>query len=85
MEESKIPMLASAWYGVMLPANAPPDVVARLNTEFAKILNTPEMRLRLQNIGAEVGGGTAQEFKTYVSSEINRYESLVKLSGAPKE
>lgn len=85
MEELKVPMLASAWYGIMLPANAPADVVARLNTEFTKILNTPEMRTRLQAIGAEVGGGSSQEFKTFVASEINRYESLIKLSGAPKE
>ena len=85
MEEAGVPVLASAWYGIMLPANAPSDVVERLNKEIAKVLNDPDIRTRLQNVGAEVGGGSAAEFSRFVLSEIKRYEGLVKLSGAPKE
>ena len=85
MEEAGVPMLASAWYGIMLPANAPAEVVNRLNTEFAKILSDPDIRNRLQNIGAEAGGGSAAEFTRFVASEVKRYEGIVRLSGAPKE
>ena len=85
MEEAGVPVLASAWYGIMLPANAPPEVVERLNKEIAKVLNDPDIRTRLQNVGAEVGGGSAAEFSRFVLSEIKRYEGLVKMSGAPKE
>lgn len=85
MEEVGVPMLASAWYGIMLPANAPAEVVTRLNTAFARILSDPDIRNRLQNIGAEAGGGSAAEFTKFVASEVKRYESIVRLSGAPKE
>ena len=84
-EEAGTPMIASAWYGMMLPANAPPDVVARLNKEFNTLLHNPDIRARLQNIGAEIGGGSAESFARFSLSEIKRYEQIVRQSGAPKE
>lgn len=83
--EAGTPMLASAWYGVMLPAGASPDVVARLNKEFNTLLQNPEIRTRLQNIGAEIGGGSAESFARFSLSEIRHYEQIVRQSGAPKE
>ncbi len=83
--EAGTPMIASAWYGVMLPANAPADVVTRLNKEFNTLLQNPEIRSRLQGIGAELGGGTAESFARFAISEIKHYEQIVKQSGAPKE
>ena len=83
--EAGFPMLASAWYGVMLPANAPADVVARLNKELNKALQNAEVRKRLHELGAEIGGGTADEFGKFAASEIKRYEGIVRDSGAPKE
>jgi tripartite-type tricarboxylate transporter receptor subunit TctC len=83
--EAGTPMLASAWYGVMLPARAPADVVERLNTELNKLLKQPDIRQRLSDMGAEVMGGTSVEFAKFTLSEIKRYEGIVKDSGAPKE
>ena len=84
-KEAGVPMLASAWYGVMLPANAPPDIVARLNKEINALLQKPELRRKLTDIGAEVAGGTAAEFAGFSKSEVSRYAAIVKNSGAPKE
>ena len=84
-KEAGVPMVASAWYGMMLPANAPKEVVDRLNTEFNKLLSQPDIRAKLNDMGAEVLGGTAQEFARFSSAEIKRYEGIVKDSGAPKE
>ncbi len=84
-KEAGTPMIASAWYGVMLPAHAPADVVARLNQEFNTLLKNPELRARLQGIGAEIGGGSADSFAKFSLSEIKRYEAIVRDSGAPKE
>lgn len=84
-EEAGIPMIASAWYGVMLPANAPADVVARLNKALNAVLENPEVRAKLQGIGAEISGGSAEAFASFALSEIKRYEQIVRLSGAPKE
>ena len=84
-KEAGTNMLASAWYGIMLPANAPKDVVERLNTEFNKLLKNPEISKRLTDMGAEVMSSSAQEFARFNLAEIKRYEAIVKDSGAPKE
>jgi tripartite-type tricarboxylate transporter receptor subunit TctC len=84
-EEAGTPMIASAWYGVMLPAKAPPEIAARLNREFNALLAKPEIRERLQAIGAEIGGGGVESFTQFSLSEIARYEQIVRVSGAPKE
>ena len=84
-KEAGVPMVASAWYGLMLPANAPAEVVNRLNKEFNLLLQKPDVRSKLQDMGAEIAGGSVQEFTKYSVSEIKRYEAIVKDSGAPKE
>jgi tripartite-type tricarboxylate transporter receptor subunit TctC len=84
-KEAGVPMIASAWYGVMLPARAPADVVARLNKEFDTLLKNPDIRARLQGIGAEIGGGSSDSFAKFSLSEIKRYEAIVRDSGAPQE
>jgi tripartite-type tricarboxylate transporter receptor subunit TctC len=78
-------MVASAWYGLVLPAGAPEDVVNRLNIEINKILKSKEVSTRLVEMGAEVMGGTSAEFAKFTTSELKRYEAIVKNSGAPKE
>lgn len=84
-KEAGTPMLASAWYGLMLPKGAPAEVVARLNTEVNKILRSTEIQARLTGMGAIVMGGTQQEFAKFAASEVKRYEAIVRDSGAPKE
>lgn len=83
--EAGTPMLASAWYGLMLPAGAPPEVVTRLNTEVNRLLRQPEIANKLSSMGAFVMGGSSQEFARFVQTEIKRYEGIVRDSGAPKE
>jgi tripartite-type tricarboxylate transporter receptor subunit TctC len=85
MKEAGVPMVANAWYGVMLPAGAPKDVTGKLNAAFNKVLKDPEVRKSLQGIGAQVDGGSVAEFTKFSQSEIKRYEGIVKMSGAPKE
>jgi tripartite-type tricarboxylate transporter receptor subunit TctC len=85
MKEAGVPMVANAWYGVMLPAGAPKDVTDKLNAAFNKVLKDPEVRKNLQSIGAQVDGGSVAEFTKFSQSEIKRYEGIVRMSGAPKE
>jgi len=85
LKESGVPMVANAWYGVMLPAHAPKDIAEKLNAAFNKVLKDPEVRKSLQAIGAQVDGGSVAEFTKFSQSEIKRYEGIVNMSGAPKE
>jgi len=78
-------MYASAWYGIMAPAGTPRAVVERLNREANAVLQSPELRKQLVDFGAEIGGGTADEFAAFAASEVKRYESIVAISGAQKE
>jgi tripartite-type tricarboxylate transporter receptor subunit TctC len=85
MKEVGVPMVANAWYGVMLPAGAPKDITEKLNTAFNKVLKDPEVRKSLQGIGAQIDGGSVVDFTKFSQSEIKRYEGIVKMSGAPRE
>ena len=85
MKEVGVPMVANAWYGVMLPAGAPKDITEKLNAAFNKVLKDPEVRKSLQGIGAQVDGGSVADFTKFSQSEIKRYEGIVKMSGAPRE
>ena len=84
-KEAGVNMLASAWYGLMLPAGAPSEVVNRLNAEVLALLRQPEIRNKLTGMGALVMGSTPDEFGRFVQTEIKRLEAIVRDSGAPKE
>jgi tripartite-type tricarboxylate transporter receptor subunit TctC len=60
-------------------------VVSRLNKEFNQLLQTPEIRNKLQDMGAEIAGGSVSDFAKFVVTEIKRYEAIVRDSGAPME
>lgn len=74
-----------AWQGVVVPAGTPGDVVARLNEEFNKALQDPEVRRRLHQQGAEPLGGTAESYARYLGTELTRWAKVVKDSGATPE
>ena len=70
------------WYGVLAPAHTPPPIVARLNREFLKILQTPGMRDRLLSEGAEPVGNSPAEFTAFLKTDIARWARVVKTAGA---
>lgn len=82
-DEAGLPgVYASSWYGLMAPAGTPRPIIDRLNAEANAVLKSPDMQRRMTDFGAEVGGGSPEDFAGFISSEIKRYESIVRLSGA---
>ena len=71
----------SAWFGIFAPAGVPQPVVQRLNAEFVKALQQPELRQRLASQGAEPLTSTPEEFAAYLRSEIAKWAKVVKDSG----
>ena len=71
-----------SWYGLMAPAGAPKDVVARLNAEMAKILKLPDIKQRLDALGFEALLSTPEEYGAFTKSEIEKWAKVVKASGA---
>lgn len=64
---------ANSWGGVMGPANLPPEIVARLNTEIVKILKQPETAAKLTSMGADIVGSTPEEFASYLKNEVAKW------------
>lgn len=69
------------WQGVVVPAGTPPEIVARLNAEFKKILELPDIRQRLAALAMEPVGGTPEQFGELIRSEIEKWARVVKEAG----
>jgi tripartite-type tricarboxylate transporter receptor subunit TctC len=76
---------ASNWFGLMAPAGTAPEIVARLNAETAKALQSPDLREKLAALGFEIQSGTPQEFTALLKSETEKWAKVVKASGARAE
>jgi tripartite-type tricarboxylate transporter receptor subunit TctC len=76
---------ATAWYGIHAPAKTPKPVVNRLNAEFVKALNLPDVRDRLSSLGFEIAASTPEFYASYIRSEIKKWAKVVKASGAKPE
>jgi tripartite-type tricarboxylate transporter receptor subunit TctC len=73
---------ASSWFGLLAPANTPPDIVNRIQVEAAKSLSSPAIREKLLAQGAIPGGNTPAEFAKMIDAEIAKWATVVKASGA---
>ena len=76
----------TTWFGIFLPGNAPRDIVLRLNTEINKALNAPDMKDRLEKMGAEPpANNTPERFAAFIKVEFDKYARVIKASGAKVE
>ena len=66
------------WFGVLAPAATPKDILARLNSEMTKIIKSPDFRKRMDEIGAEPVGGSAEQMSALIRSETDKFARLVK-------
>jgi tripartite-type tricarboxylate transporter receptor subunit TctC len=70
------------WYGVFAPPKLPRPLLTRLHGEFVKILNDPEMQKIIFNQGAEGVGSSPEEFRKYLLADMEKWQKVVKASGA---
>lgn len=68
----------TSWWGVFGPAGMPPAVVQRLNQEFAKALQQPDVKARLASFSAEPVGNSPAEFTAIVKSEVAKFDKVVR-------
>jgi len=67
-----------AWYGLLAPKGTPPDVIAKITDAMKKSLANPELRAKLEGVGARPVGNSPQEFAAQIRSEQERMKKLVK-------
>ena len=84
--EAALPGFESTqWWGVYGPAGTPAAIVARLNAEINKILDTADTRKRLAADGAEPAGGTPAELAAYHQADYEKWGKLVRDTGIKGE
>jgi len=67
-----------AWYGLLAPANTPPDVVAKLGDAMHKAITDPDFRAKLERVGARPVGNSPAEFKAQILREVEQTKQIVK-------
>jgi tripartite-type tricarboxylate transporter receptor subunit TctC len=72
---------ASIWFGLVGPARMPADVVARINNDVNQVLKMPDVVSRLEEFGAEDGGGTPQRFDAFMRDERAKWARLIQARG----
>lgn len=73
---------ATSWIGFLLPAGTPSNIVKRYNTEMVRILNSPEVKARLEEMEFEVIASSPQDFSRWIDTEIVRWGKVIKETGA---
>jgi tripartite-type tricarboxylate transporter receptor subunit TctC len=73
------------WYGVVVPAGTPAPIVQRLNAELAKVVDMPDVRKNLSEQGADLQGGSAEDFAAFMRAESARWSVVVKQAGIKPE
>ena len=69
------------WYGVVVPGGTPAPIVQRLNAELAKIVEMPDVRKNLTEQGADLQGGSTEDFATFMRNESARWGAVVTRAG----
>ena len=77
MAEAGFPVDASYWFGLVAPAGTPPAVLAKLEKALADVLEMPDVRKRLTDMGAVVTPLKSKEFGDYIRSEITKWADVV--------
>jgi tripartite-type tricarboxylate transporter receptor subunit TctC len=79
MAESGFPGFeATTWYGLVGPGKMPPAIAQRMNEDINKVLAMPDIKEKLDQYGAEDGGGSAQQFADFIRTEQVKWSKVIK-------
>ena len=73
------------WYGLLAPGPTPPEMIARLHSEIARVVNDADIRSRLAGQGVDAAASTPAAFSALIAADLKKYADLVKRSGAKAE
>ena len=74
-------VVVTTWFGMIIPAAVPRDIVAKLNREINAALALPEVREKSIAVGLFPVGGTAEQFDAHIKSEMERWSRVIKARG----
>ena len=76
---------ADIWHGFLAPAGTPRDIIRKLNTEFAAVLNSPSTRQALIKHGISPTTSTPEEFGEMIKTDLAFWTKMVKATGIAAE
>ena len=86
MDEAGVPGFdVSSWFGLMAPKSTPREIVARMNLEANKALNSAEIKERFLELGAVPAPMSTEAYGEYIRAEIKKWAEVVKVSGAKSD
>ena len=86
MDEAGVPGYdAAGWWGVLAPAGTPAGIVNKLNGEIVAIIGSADVQRFMREQGFEPASGNPQDFARHLKSEIDKWSTVVRISGARPE
>jgi tripartite-type tricarboxylate transporter receptor subunit TctC len=73
------------WYGMVAPAETPTAIVAALNQAALEAMRDPAVKEKLASQGATLTGGTPEQFRGFIDSEIKKWAKVIKDAGVATE
>lgn len=70
-------LVVDTWYGALVPAGTPPEIIAKLNTELNSILQLADVREAFAKLGLTPAGGKPERLRDLIALEIQRWTKLV--------
>ncbi|POR55226.1 Bug family tripartite tricarboxylate transporter substrate binding protein [Bosea psychrotolerans] len=72
---------AGTWQGILTTAGTPPAMIARLNAEIGKILETPDIKARIAEQGGVVRAGSPADFSAWLKDATTRWGGIIREAG----
>jgi tripartite-type tricarboxylate transporter receptor subunit TctC len=69
---------ATTWYGLVGPGKLPTPIAQKINADVNTVLAMPDVQERMDQYGAEDGGGTSEKFAEFIHAEIAKWSKIVK-------
>ena len=73
------------WWGLLGPGGLPPDVLAKLSSDFVAALNTDAVKERLGKLGALPIGSSSSQFDARIRADYDKWAPIIKAAGMKAE
>jgi tripartite-type tricarboxylate transporter receptor subunit TctC len=74
-------VVIEGWSGVIAPAGTPPEILARMQKELLRVINSADVKETFNKQGSDVVGSTPEQFGAFMRAESAKWERVIKGSG----
>ena len=73
---------AISWFGLVAPVAIAPELVKKIHADAVQVINTSDMRSRVNGLGATTIGNTPEQFRTQIRDDLAKWARIIRQSGA---